>query len=126
VRKGMWDIDHEDGKYDWARAMIDVRGVGGWVVDRLAELELPVTPYNGGDVRSTKSGSSMLERGTTGHCVNGWSRARSTSIQMTTGSPLSSDRLSGASTHADGSRSNQRDNMRKRGCRRRIARTVQP
>jgi len=30
-------------------AIIDVPGVGGGVVDRLAELELPVVPYNGGE-----------------------------------------------------------------------------
>ena len=31
------------------RAIIDVPGVGGGVVDRLAELDLPVVPYNGGE-----------------------------------------------------------------------------
>jgi hypothetical protein len=31
------------------QAIIDVPGVGGGVVDRLAELELPVVPYNGGE-----------------------------------------------------------------------------
>jgi hypothetical protein len=30
-------------------AIIDVPGVGGGVVDRLAELELPVVPYTGGE-----------------------------------------------------------------------------
>jgi hypothetical protein len=37
----------EIGKF--SDVVIDVPGVGGGVVDRLAELELPVTPYNGGE-----------------------------------------------------------------------------
>jgi hypothetical protein len=49
VAKAMRDIDDEDGKNDWVGAIIDVPGVGGGVVDRLAEFELPVTPYNGGE-----------------------------------------------------------------------------
>jgi hypothetical protein len=31
-------------------ALVDVPGVGGRVVDRLAELDVPVVPYNGGEV----------------------------------------------------------------------------
>jgi hypothetical protein len=31
------------------RAIVDVPGVGGGVVDRLVELDLPVVPYNGGE-----------------------------------------------------------------------------
>ena len=31
------------------RAVVDDPGVGYGVVDRLAELNLPVTPYNGGE-----------------------------------------------------------------------------
>jgi hypothetical protein len=42
-------IDAETDKNDWVRAIVDVPGVGGGVVDRLAELELPVTPCNGGE-----------------------------------------------------------------------------
>jgi hypothetical protein len=49
IAKAMRDIDAEAGKNDWVRAVVDVPGVGGGVVDRLAELELPVTPYNGGE-----------------------------------------------------------------------------
>jgi hypothetical protein len=30
-------------------AIVDVPGVGGGVVDRLAELDLPVVSYNGGE-----------------------------------------------------------------------------
>ena len=45
----MRDIDDEAGKNDWVRAIVDVPGVGGGVVDRLAELDLPVVPYNGGE-----------------------------------------------------------------------------
>jgi hypothetical protein len=43
------DIDEEPGKNDWVTAVIDVPGVGGGVVDRLIELGLPVTPYDGGE-----------------------------------------------------------------------------
>jgi hypothetical protein len=45
----MREIDAEEGKNDWVRAVVDDPGVGGGVVDRLAELNLPVTPYNGGE-----------------------------------------------------------------------------
>jgi hypothetical protein len=45
IRKALRDIDDEARKNDWVRAIIDVPGVGGGVVDRLAELELPVVPY---------------------------------------------------------------------------------
>jgi hypothetical protein len=45
----MREIDAEEGKKDWVRAVVDVPGVGGGVVDRLAELDLPVVPYNGGE-----------------------------------------------------------------------------
>jgi hypothetical protein len=49
IAKAMRDIDDEAGKDDWVRAIVDVPGVGGGVVDRLAELDLPVVPYNGGE-----------------------------------------------------------------------------
>jgi hypothetical protein len=49
IAKAMRDIDDEAGKNDWVRAIVDVPGVGGGVVDRLAELDLPVIPYNGGE-----------------------------------------------------------------------------
>jgi hypothetical protein len=49
IAKAMRDIDAETDKNDWVRAIVDVPGVGGGVVDRLAELELPVVPYNGGE-----------------------------------------------------------------------------
>jgi hypothetical protein len=49
IARATRDIDDEQGKNDWVRATIDVPGVGGGVVDRLAELELPVVPYNGGE-----------------------------------------------------------------------------
>jgi len=49
IAKAMRDIDDEAGKNDWVRAIIDAPGVGGGVVDRLAELDLPVVPYNGGE-----------------------------------------------------------------------------
>jgi hypothetical protein len=49
IVNAMREIDAEEGKNDWVRAVADVPGVGGGVVDRLAELELPVVPYNGGE-----------------------------------------------------------------------------
>jgi hypothetical protein len=66
----MRDIDDEAGKNDWAWAVVVVPGVGGGVVDRLTELDLPVTPYNGGEARSTRNASSTLERRITGRCVH--------------------------------------------------------
>jgi len=48
IAKAMRDIDAEADKNDWVRAIVDP-GVGGGVVDRLAELDLPVVPYNGGE-----------------------------------------------------------------------------
>jgi hypothetical protein len=49
IMNAMREIDAEEGKNDWVRAVVDDPGVGGGVVDRLAELNLPVTPYNGGE-----------------------------------------------------------------------------
>jgi phage terminase large subunit len=49
IAKAMRDIDAEARKNDWVKAIIDVPGVGGGVVDRLVELGLPVTPYNGAE-----------------------------------------------------------------------------
>jgi hypothetical protein len=49
IVNAMREIDAEEGKNDWVRAIVDVPGVGGGVVDRIAELELPVVPYNGGE-----------------------------------------------------------------------------
>ena len=49
IAKAMRDIDNEADKNDWVTAVIDVPGVGGGVVDRLIELGLPITPYNGGE-----------------------------------------------------------------------------
>jgi hypothetical protein len=49
IAKAMRDIHDEARKNDWVvRAIVDVPGVGGGVVDRLAELDIPVVPYNGG------------------------------------------------------------------------------
>jgi hypothetical protein len=49
IVNAMRDIDDEQGKNDRVSAVVDVPGVGGGVVDRLAELDLPVVPYNGGE-----------------------------------------------------------------------------
>ncbi|HLM21480.1 MAG TPA: hypothetical protein VK390_08160, partial [Propionibacteriaceae bacterium] len=54
IAKAMRDIDNEADKNDWVTAVIDVPGVGGGVVDRLIELGLPVTPYNGGEASIDK------------------------------------------------------------------------
>ena len=99
---------------------MDVPGVGDGVVDRLAELNLPVMPYNGGKAPIDKeSGSSTLERRTTGHCASGSNKARSTSTRMTTSSPLSSARSSRASIPAGGSRSNRKTTCASAACRHR-------
>jgi hypothetical protein len=49
IAKAMRYIDDEALKNDWVQAIVDVPGVGGGVVDRLAELNLPVVRYNGGE-----------------------------------------------------------------------------
>ena len=54
IAKAMRDIDDEVDKNDWVTAVIDVPGVGGGVVDRLIELRLPVTPYNGAEAAIDK------------------------------------------------------------------------
>jgi hypothetical protein len=47
--QGHADIDAEPDMNDWVRVIVDVLGVGGGVVDRLAELDLSVVSYNGGE-----------------------------------------------------------------------------
>jgi hypothetical protein len=116
IAKVMRDIDDENDKNDWVRAIVDVPGVGGGVVDRLAELDLPVVPTTVVRRRSTKSGSSTLERRTTGHCASGSNKGRSTSIPMMTSSPLSSARSSGVSIPGDGSRSNRKTTCANEAC----------
>jgi hypothetical protein len=49
IAKAMRDIDAEANKNDFVSAVVDVVGVGAGVYDRLIELGLPVTPYNGGE-----------------------------------------------------------------------------
>jgi hypothetical protein len=49
IAKAMRDIDAEADKNDFVSAIVDVVGVGAGVYDRLIELGLPVTPYNGGE-----------------------------------------------------------------------------
>ena len=125
IAKAMRDIDDEAGKNDWVRGIVDVPGVGGGVVDRLAELNLPVIPYNGARRRSTKNVSSSLGRRTTGHCASCSNRARSTSILMTTSSLPSSARSSGVSTPVAGSRSNPKTICASEACLHRTGRTPQ-
>ena len=103
----MRGIDDEAGKNDWVRSIIDVHGVGGGVVDRLAELDLPVTRYNGGEAPI-------------GRCENGSNRARSTSTPMTTSSPPSSARSSGGIGSRGRIKIESKDDMRKRGLPSRI------
>jgi hypothetical protein len=57
IAKAMRDIDDESGKNDWVRAIIDVPGVGGGVVDRLAELACRLCRTTAVRHRSTKSAS---------------------------------------------------------------------
>jgi hypothetical protein len=49
IAKAMRDIDAEADKNDFVSAVVDVVGVGAGVYDRLIELGLPDTPYNGGE-----------------------------------------------------------------------------
>jgi hypothetical protein len=98
-------------------AIIDVPGVGGGVVDRLAELELPVVPYNGGEAPIDK------ERFVNARAEDYWTlrerfeQRRSISTPMTTSSPRSSARSSGASTPEAASRSNRKTTCAKGECR---------
>jgi hypothetical protein len=123
IAKAMRDIDDEVDKNDWVTAVIDIPGVGGGVVDRLIELRLPVTLYDGGERQSARSDSSMLELRTTEHCGNCSRTARSRSIPMTTSSPRGSVPSSGASTPADASRSNPKTTCPRGGCQHRIGQT---
>jgi hypothetical protein len=111
------DIDDEAGKNDWVRAIIDVPGVGGGVVDRLAELDLPVVPYNGGEAPIDKERFVNARAEDYWTCGSGSSKARSTSIPMTTSSPPSLVRSSGASTPEVGSRSNRKTTCASEDCR---------
>jgi hypothetical protein len=119
----MRDIDDEAGKNDWVRAIIDVPGVGGGVVDRLAELELPVVPYNGGEAPIDK------ERFVNARAEDYWTlreRFEQGEIDIDPDddkSPPSSARSSGASTPAVGSRSNRKTTCGSKDCRHRIGRT---
>jgi hypothetical protein len=117
IAKAMRDIDDEAWKNDWVRAIIDVAGVGGGVVDRLSELDLHcrLFPTTVARHRSTRSSSSTLERRTTGHCASGLNRAKLTSTPMTTSSPPSSARSDGASTPRGRIKIESKDDMRKRG-----------
>jgi hypothetical protein len=54
----MREIDAEEDKNDWVRAVVDVPGVGDGVVDRLAELNLPVMPQGTDRQRAGRQRSS--------------------------------------------------------------------
>jgi hypothetical protein len=49
IAKAHRDINGERGLKDWPTHVVDVVGVGAGVYDRLVELGVPVTPYNGGE-----------------------------------------------------------------------------
>jgi hypothetical protein len=49
IAKAYRDINGERGLNDFPTIIVDVVGVGAGVFDRLAELGLPVTVYNGGE-----------------------------------------------------------------------------
>jgi hypothetical protein len=125
IAKAMRDIDDEAGKNDWVRAIIDVPGVGGEWWTAWPSSSCLSCPTTAARRRSTRNGSSMLERRITGHCGIASSRARSTPIPMTTSSPLNSARSSGASTPAVASRSNRKTTCANEACRHRIGPTVQ-
>ena len=117
IAKAMGDIDEEAGKNDWVRAIIDVPGVGGGVVDRLAELELPVTPYNGGGAPIDK------ERFVNARAEDYWTlrerfeQGEWISTPMTTSSLPSSARSSRASTPGAASRSSRKTTCAGGDCR---------
>jgi hypothetical protein len=114
----MRDIDDESRKNDWVRAIIDVRGVGGGVVDRLLELDLPVMPYNGGEAPIDK------ERFVNARAEDFWAlqeRFEQGEIDIDPDDDklaASSVRSNGASTPRDGSRSNRRMTCASVVCRR--------
>jgi hypothetical protein len=49
IAKAHREISDERGLNDWPTIVVDVVGVGAGVYDRLIELGLPATPYNGGE-----------------------------------------------------------------------------
>ena len=123
IAKAMRDIDDEAGKNDWVRAIIDVPGVGGGVVDRLAELDLPVTPYNGGESPIDK------ERFVNARAEDYWT-LRELFEQGEVDIDPDDDKFAAqlgsikwASTHTDGSRSNQRTTCGSEACPHRIGPT---
>ena len=116
----MRGIDDEAGKNDWVRAIIDVPGVGGGVVDRLAELDLPVTRFNGGEAPIDE------ERFVNARAEDYWTlreRFEQGEIDiapMTTSSPPSSARSSGGIGSRGRIKIESKDDMRKRGLPSRI------
>jgi hypothetical protein len=126
IVNAMRDIDAEEGKNDWVSAIVDVPGVGGGVVDRLLELNLPVIPYNGGEAPIDK------ERFVNARAEDYWNlreifeTAKSISTRMTTSSLPSSARSSGASTPEVGSRSNRRTTCVGEDCPHPTGQTPQP
>jgi hypothetical protein len=120
IAKAMRDIDDEDGKNDWVRAIVDVPGVGGGVVDHLAELDLPVVPYNGGEASIDK------ERFVNARAEDYWtSRERFEQGEIDIDPDddklvASSARSSGASTPEHGSRSNRKTTCASEDYRHRI------
>jgi hypothetical protein len=125
IPKAMRDIDEEAGKNDWVRAIIDVPGVGAGVMDRLAELELPVVPYNGGEAPIDK------ERFVNARAEDYWTlrerfeQGEIDMTPMTTSSLASSARSSGASTPVAVSRSNQKTTCTSEDCLHPTGRTLQ-
>jgi hypothetical protein len=122
----MRDIDDEANKNDWVRAIIDVPGVGGGVVDRLAELDLPVVPYNGGEAPIDK------ERFVNARAEDYWTlreRFEQGEIDIDPDDDKLAAQLgpsSGASTPEVGSRSNRKTTCASEGSRHRIGPTRWP
>jgi hypothetical protein len=86
IAKAMRDIDDEAGKNDWVRRLSTFRESAAESWTGWPSSTCRLCPTTAARHQSTRSGSSTLERRTTGHCGNASSRARSTSILMTTSS----------------------------------------
>jgi hypothetical protein len=95
------------------------------VVDRLAELDLPVTPYNGGEAPIDKEWFVNARAEDYWTLRERFEQGEIDIDPMTTSSPLSSARSSKASTPAVGSRSNRRTTCVSADFRRLTGRTPQ-
>jgi hypothetical protein len=125
IAKAMRDSDDEAGKNDRVRAIIDVPGVGGGVVGRLAKLDLPVVPYNGGEAPIDK------ERFVDARAEDCWTlreRFEQGEIDINRDDDKLAVQLSSIKGRIDSRgriKIESKDDMRKRDCRHRIEPTPQ-